>query len=166
VLPSTTRRGRQCWCPCITATRSRSAACYPSEGLCWILAVAPGACSPGSRGAVPTRALLAWICRNRCSKPGGGCWRRRGVADRVELRSGDITTFDGELPQRLDVVSCNFALHQLPSEELVERCLDGIYRTRERTGCGVYVFDLTRLRNARTWPAMMSLAVVPGPVFL
>jgi arsenite methyltransferase len=88
------------------------------------------------------------------------------LADRVELRSGDITTFDGELPQRLDVVSSNLTLHQLPSEELVNRCLDAIRRTREQTGCGVYIFDLTRLRNPRSWPAIMSLAVVPGPVFL
>jgi tRNA (cmo5U34)-methyltransferase len=88
------------------------------------------------------------------------------LADRVELRSVDITTFDGELPQRLDVVSCNFTLHQLPTEELVCRCLDAIHRTRQRTGCGVYIFDLARLRNPRTMPAIMSLAVVPGPVFL
>jgi len=90
---------------------------------------------------------------------------QEGLADRVELRSVDITTFDGELPQRLDVVSCNFALHQLPTEALVRRCLDAIHRTRQRTGCGVYIFDLARLRNPHTMPAIMSLAVVPGPVF-
>jgi tRNA (cmo5U34)-methyltransferase len=88
------------------------------------------------------------------------------LADRVELRSGDITTFDGEPPQRLDVVSCNFTLHQLPSEELVNRCLTAIRRTRKRTGCGVYIFDLTRLRSPRSWPTIVSMVDVPGPAFL
>ncbi len=123
--------------------------------------------------------LLAWLARGRPDvrsvgldlsepmlKTGRRQLLREGVADRVELRSGDITAFDGELPDRLDLVSCNFALHQLPNEELVERCLEAIRRTRERTGCGVYIFDLTRLRNCRSWPAMMSLTVLPGPVFL
>jgi ubiquinone/menaquinone biosynthesis C-methylase UbiE len=99
-------------------------------------------------------------------KTGRRLLAQQDVADRVELRSGDITTFDDELPPSLDLVSCNLALHQLPSEELLERCLEAIARTRQRTGCGVYIFDLTRLRNSRSWPAMMSLAVVPGAVFL
>jgi arsenite methyltransferase len=89
-----------------------------------------------------------------------------GIGDRVELRPGDITRFEKELPQRLDLVSCNFAPHQLPNDELVERCLEAIARTRNRTGCGVYIFNFIRLRNPRSWPALMSLAVVPGPVFL
>lgn len=80
-----------------------------------------------------------------------------GVADQVELRRGDITTFDDDLPAPSDVVSCNFTLHQLPSEELVRGCLEAIARARELTGCGVYLFDLVRLRNARTWPTLMSL---------
>ena len=40
---------------------------------------------------------------------------QEGLAERVELRLGDIATFDEDLPERLDVVSCNFALHQLPA---------------------------------------------------
>jgi SAM-dependent methyltransferase len=89
---------------------------------------------------------------------------QEGLADRVELRRGDITAFDAELPDQLDLVSCNFALHQLPSEELTYRCLEAICRARERTGCGVYIFDFARLRNSRSWPAMMSLLVHPGRV--
>jgi SAM-dependent methyltransferase len=89
-----------------------------------------------------------------------------GLADRVELRTGDITNFDSELPQPLNVVSCSLAMHHLPNEDLAARCLEAIGRARERTACGVYIFDLARLRNPRSWPAMMSLADVPGPVFL
>jgi arsenite methyltransferase len=88
---------------------------------------------------------------------------QEGLADRVELRIGDITSFDAELPERPDVVSCNLALHQLPSEELVGRCLEAIRRIRERTGCAIYISDLTRLRNARTWPAVLSNIHLPGP---
>lgn len=89
---------------------------------------------------------------------------QEGLADRVELRRGDITTFDSELPEQPDVVSCNFALHQLPSEELAGRCLEAIARARERTGCGVWIFDFARLRHPRTWPAMTSILVMPGRV--
>jgi tRNA (cmo5U34)-methyltransferase len=88
-----------------------------------------------------------------------------GLAERVELRLGDVTTFDADLPQRLDVVSCNFALHQLPNDELASRCLRAIGRARQRTGCAVWISDFARLRDPRSWPSMMSMLVVPGPVF-
>ena len=87
------------------------------------------------------------------------------LSHRVELRAGDITNFDTELPPRLNLVSCNLALHHLPSE-LAARCLQAISRARERTDCGLYIFDFARLRNPRSWPAMMSIAVVPGAAFL
>jgi tRNA (cmo5U34)-methyltransferase len=90
---------------------------------------------------------------------------QEGLADRVELRIGDITSFDAQLSECPDVVSCNLALHQLPSEELVSRCLEAIRRTRERTGCAIYISDLARLRNSRTWPAMLSNMHLPGPMF-
>jgi tRNA (cmo5U34)-methyltransferase len=91
---------------------------------------------------------------------------QESLADRVELRRGDITTFDAELPERADVVSCNWTLHQLPTEDLVRSCLQAVGRARERTGCGVWIFDFARMRHPRTWPAMMSMMVVPGPVLL
>ncbi|HEX8645549.1 MAG TPA: methyltransferase domain-containing protein, partial [Thermoleophilaceae bacterium] len=91
---------------------------------------------------------------------------REGVADRVDLRRGDITTFDTDLAERPDVVSSNFTLHQFPEEDLVHRCLAAIGRERRSTGCGVYVFDLVRLRSAHTWPAMMASVRLPGEAFL
>jgi ubiquinone/menaquinone biosynthesis C-methylase UbiE len=89
---------------------------------------------------------------------------REGLSDRVELRKGDITTFDSEVTDPFDLVSCNYALHQLPDDGLVQSCLKAIARARERTGCAVYVFDLARLRNPRSWPDTLSMTVVP-PVF-
>jgi hypothetical protein len=99
-------------------------------------------------------------------KAGRRLLAREGLTERVELRVGDLTTFDGDLPEQPDVVSCSLALHQLPNVALVDHCLQAIRHARERTGCGVYIFDLARLRNRRTWPAMMSLVTVPGSVFL
>ncbi len=91
--------------------------------------------------------------------------KREGLASRVELRKGDITAFDDELPTPVDLVSCNYALHQLPEEGLVTRTLEAIRRAREKTGCAVYIFDLARLRHPRTWPAVLSMSKLPGPAF-
>jgi SAM-dependent methyltransferase len=87
-----------------------------------------------------------------------------GLADRVELRRGDITTFDADLPDGLDVVSCNFALHHLPTEDVAGRCLEAIARARSRSGCGVWIFDFARLRHPGSWPALASMIKWPGPV--
>ncbi len=89
---------------------------------------------------------------------------REGLADRVELRRGDMTDFDSEIPEGVDVVSCNFALHHLPDEGLASRCFEAIARARTSTGCGVWLFDFARLRNEKSWPAIASLVTWPGPV--
>ena len=95
---------------------------------------------------------------------GRGMLEREGLADRVELRSGDITTFDAEMDGHFDAVSCNFALHHLPTEEIASRCFDAIARTQSRTGCAVWIFDLARLRHPGSWPALASMVNWPGPV--
>jgi SAM-dependent methyltransferase len=87
-----------------------------------------------------------------------------GLGERVELRRGDITSFDAELEETPDVVSCNFALHHLPDEELARRCFEAIGRVRERSGCAVWLFDFARLRHPGTWPAMAAMVDWPGPV--
>jgi SAM-dependent methyltransferase len=89
---------------------------------------------------------------------------REGVAN-VELRNGDITKFDADIPDDVDVISCNFALHQLPDTSLVSQTLSAIARARERTGCAVWIFDLARLRHPRSWPDLVSLVEMPGPAF-
>lgn len=87
-----------------------------------------------------------------------------GLTDRVELRRGDITTFDADLDEQVDAISCNFALHHMPTEAATSRCLDAIARARSRTGCAVWIYDFARLRDARTWPAILSMINWPGPV--
>jgi SAM-dependent methyltransferase len=89
---------------------------------------------------------------------------RENLTHRVELRRADITTFDADLDGPVDVVSCNFALHHLPTEQLASRCLEAIARTRSRTGCAVWIFDFARLRHPGSWPALTSLLNWPGPV--
>lgn len=88
-----------------------------------------------------------------------------GLGDRVELRLADITTFDADLPGGVDLVSCNFALHQLPTEDIAGRCLQAISRARQRSGCAVWIFDLARLRHPRSWPDLVKMIEMPGPVF-
>ncbi len=89
---------------------------------------------------------------------------REGLADRVELRRGDMTAFDAELPPRLDVISCNFAFHHLPDEETASRCLKAIARARAATGCAIWIADFARLRHPGTWPAFTSMLNWPGAV--
>jgi SAM-dependent methyltransferase len=91
---------------------------------------------------------------------------REGLSNRVELRRGDITTFDEDLPEQenIDVVSCNFALHHLPTQEIAARCLEAIGRAGSRTGCGVWIYDFARLRHPRSWPDVCSMINWPGPV--
>lgn len=89
---------------------------------------------------------------------------REGLGERVELRRGDITTFDAEVAESVDVVSCNFTLHQLPTEDLARHCLEAIARARSRTGCAVWIFDFTRLHHPRSWPAFASMVNWPGEV--
>lgn len=92
--------------------------------------------------------------------------RREGLDARVDLRRGDITAFDADLPDRVDVVSCSFALHHLPDDATALRCLEAIARVQERTGCAVWIFDFARLHHAHTFRDLTSLAQFPGPVVL
>ena len=89
---------------------------------------------------------------------------REGLSEGVELRRVDITTFDAEVPETPEVVSCNFALHHLPSEELASHCFEAIARVRSRSGCAVWIFDFARLRHPGSWPAITSMIEWPGPV--
>ena len=87
-----------------------------------------------------------------------------GLADRVELRRADITDFDADVPEPFDVISCNFALHHMPTAEIASRCLEAIARARSRTGCAVWIADFARLHHPGTWPAFTAMINWPGPV--
>ena len=85
-----------------------------------------------------------------------------GVDDRVELRKADMTRFDS-VPDEVDAVSCIWALHHLPTNDLVAACLRQIEATRRRTRCALWLFDFVRYRDARTFPAVVAAFRSPGP---
>jgi SAM-dependent methyltransferase len=114
----------------------------------------------------PDARLVGWDLSGSMLETGRRLVSHEGVAGRVELLCGDITDRESEPPPELSLVCCNFAVHQLPSEDLVVACLENIARMRQETGCAVYIFDLVRLHNRRSWPAIVSLAKVPGEAFL
>jgi trans-aconitate methyltransferase len=84
-----------------------------------------------------------------------------GLSDRIAVEVGDMTAFAGQAPQRPGLVSSTFALHHLPTREHLVRCFEQIEVVRERSGCAVQLFDLARLRNAKTHRTMIE-CVVPA----
>lgn len=88
----------------------------------------------------------------------------KGVADRVRLVEGDMTDFaDRVAEERIDAISCVWALHHLPDEESLVRCLEQIAAVRERTGCAVWIFDFRRFRRPSTGNQFISVVGRPGP---
>jgi ubiquinone/menaquinone biosynthesis C-methylase UbiE len=81
---------------------------------------------------------------------GNAALRDAGLADRVELRQGDMTAFADELPAEAGLINCLFAIHHLPGLAHVEKCLAEIRDASERTGCGFWILDLARPRHAGT----------------
>ena len=81
---------------------------------------------------------------------GNEALRQAGLADRVQLRQGDMTAFARELPAETALINCLFAIHHLPGLEQVERCLVEIRDACETTGCGFWILDLVRPRHAST----------------
>ena len=81
-----------------------------------------------------------------------------GLADRVDLRKADITELEPGLGSNVDLVSTVWALHHLPSEPHLRRCLAEMARIRKATGCAVWVFDFARLHRDATFPAVAGLS--------
>jgi tRNA (cmo5U34)-methyltransferase len=88
---------------------------------------------------------------------GRAALRDDGLADRVELREADFTRLPGDLPTAVDLVSTVWALHHLPGEDDLRRCLAGIARIRQTSGCAVWIFDFARLRRQATTDAIIAL---------
>lgn len=85
---------------------------------------------------------------------------KEGLSDQVEMTQGDMTDFADSVPDHVDAVSCVFALHHLPSPELLAACLGEVAKVRERTGCAVWIFDFARLNSSATFPAFLSVTGV------
>ncbi len=84
----------------------------------------------------------------------------RACRDRVELRVGDMTTFAETIDNGVDLVSSVFSLHHLPDLAHLSQCLTQIQLLRQRTGCGLWVFDHVRPKHPST-PHAFTQAFTP-----
>lgn len=76
--------------------------------------------------------------------------KAKGLASRVTLQEGDMTRFSHLVPAETDVITSVFALHHLPSLVDLQTALGEINTARNKTGAGVWLFDLNRPRQDRT----------------
>jgi tRNA (cmo5U34)-methyltransferase len=79
-----------------------------------------------------------------------------GLDDRVQLAQADMTACESVVPQRLDLLSCMLALHQLPSADVLDEALVQVARIRARTGCAVWIWDLVRLEDDQAMTDWMA----------
>jgi SAM-dependent methyltransferase len=70
--------------------------------------------------------------------------RAAGMQDRVNFHRGDVRDLCSLVNGHVDLLSCVLSLHHLPTEEDLLDTLREIRALRERTGCGVWLFDLVR----------------------
>ncbi|MEJ2651764.1 MAG: class I SAM-dependent methyltransferase [Gammaproteobacteria bacterium] len=73
-----------------------------------------------------------------------------GLNDRVELRTGDMTSFTRHAPENIDVISSVFALHHLPTLKHLSLCFKEIALARQQHQCAIWLFDHVRPRHPRT----------------
>jgi ubiquinone/menaquinone biosynthesis C-methylase UbiE len=85
-----------------------------------------------------------------------------GLEERVELAAGDMTRVE-DVPDRVDVVSCIWALHHLATRDDALRCLREIARIRDEHGAAVWVFDFARMERADAFRAVLDQAPAVPP---
>ena len=95
---------------------------------------------------------------------GNAALRAEGLAARVELRVGDMTSFFAQVSGRVQVVTSIFSLHHLPTAEHLQACLRDIERLRLEHGAALWVFDHARPRRrvtAERFPTVFTPAARP-----
>jgi len=92
--------------------------------------------------------------------------RAEGLEERIRVAQGDITDFVDQVPERVDLLSCHNAVHHLPTRDDVRRCFTQIAEARRRTGSGCLIFDLARMKHARSHGLLLSVAAEMSPVAL
>jgi SAM-dependent methyltransferase len=81
---------------------------------------------------------------------GNAMLQAAGLASRVQLRVGDMTNFHGGLPDSVSVVSCIFALHHLPTFEMLVQCLRQVGLAHRERNAAVWTFDHARPKRRDT----------------
>lgn len=79
------------------------------------------------------------------------------LGGRINLERADITDFAAQAPDDVSLVSCNLALHHLPTRTDLDRCLEQVAAVRKRTGCAIWLADFARMRNAHSFSAFLGL---------
>lgn len=81
---------------------------------------------------------------------GNAMLREHSLADRVELRLGDMTSFFDVLPEQWNCVTSIFSMHHLPTSRELFACLGEMARARARHGAAIWIFDHARPRHRAT----------------
>lgn len=75
---------------------------------------------------------------------------RAGLSDRVTLLRGDMRRFTHAVAERIDLISCVFALHHLTTRRDLQTCLEEIGRVVARQNARLWIFDHARPRRRKT----------------
>lgn len=88
-----------------------------------------------------------------------------GVSDRVRLHLGDMAGPWHEGFERIDCVTCIFALHHLPDYDTLLHVLGQIQQARAAYGTGIWIFDHCRPKawtTARSFPDIFTPGTSPA----
>jgi SAM-dependent methyltransferase len=128
----------------------------PTNGLLLDLGCGSGRCAAYFALRRPDATVVGIDVAEAMLREGHSLVRQEGLDDRVELRSGDMCDLGSLGSIRPAVVSATLSLHHLPGPTHLRRCLRGIAEIVERTGCGVWLFDLARLRDAESYRELLK----------
>lgn len=87
-----------------------------------------------------------------------------GMADRVDLRLGDMTAIASLVKERISTISSVFSLHHLPSLVSVTTCVAQMSQLRQRDGSAIWIFDFARphhLASASLFPTVFTPDALP-----
>lgn len=122
----------------------------PAGGTVVDLGCGSGQCLRYLARRRPDLRLLGIDLSKEMVAAGDAMLREHSLADRVELRVGDMTAFSSQLPARVDLVTSIFSLHHLPTERDLYACLREIGRVRSQFGAAFWIFDHARPRRRET----------------
>ena len=112
----------------------------------------------------PDAQIIAVDLSEEMVRRGRSALDTQGLSAQVRMVVGDMRSFDALVPDDAAVVASSWALENLPTVDDLRRCLAEIAAVRERTGCGVWLFNFARLNSPRTYAALQRLVGGVGPL--
>ena len=122
----------------------------PRGGLLVDLGCGPGRFAAFLAGLRRDIRIVGYDLSPLMVETGNASLRAAGLADRVQLRQGDMTSFAAQMPGDADLINCLFAMHHLPSIDEVKQCIEQMRRAEELSGAGFLILDLVRPRHLST----------------